>query len=161
MGCGSTDYKAAGSPSLENPFDFACPSRKSSTNRLRSSWFECDDLPHPALSPRSGSDAPSVMGNIGGGTGRTIIRKTKSVIGEILSPGERTQVRAGVKTIHSRTRSLPFAPFFCHWPGLSKNFDILGGAGVFPNLEKSQKNLRNPPVRPPVPALENIPFPNE
>ena len=47
-------------------------------------------------SPRRGRNCSRVFGNIHGWIGRTVIRKTENVIAEILSPGERTQVRAVV-----------------------------------------------------------------
>jgi hypothetical protein len=51
----------------------------------------------PALSPRRGRDVPRVFGNTSGGIGRKVCRTTENMIGKILSPGERTQVRADVK----------------------------------------------------------------
>jgi hypothetical protein len=47
-----------------------------------------------------------VRGNTSGGIGRTTKRVTENVIGEILSPGERTQVRAGIESNFQRTRKV-------------------------------------------------------
>jgi hypothetical protein len=51
----------------------------------------------PAPSPRRGRTIHRVCGNIGDGIDRAVVRKTEIVIAKILSPGERTQVRASVK----------------------------------------------------------------
>ena len=50
----------------------------------------------PALSPRRGRNVRRVLGNTSDWIGRTAIRRPENVIAEILSPGERTQVRAVV-----------------------------------------------------------------
>jgi hypothetical protein len=51
----------------------------------------------PALSPRRGRILRRVLGNSCDGIDRTDLRKTEIMNAEILSPGERIQVRAGVK----------------------------------------------------------------
>ena len=53
----------------------------------------------PDLSPRRGRIVRRVWENTCTGICRTIIHESESVIAEILSPGERTQVRASV--LHS------------------------------------------------------------
>jgi hypothetical protein len=49
-----------------------------------------------SLSPRRGGRVRRVFGNTSGGIGRMVSRITESMTGKILSPGERTQVRADV-----------------------------------------------------------------
>ena len=51
----------------------------------------------PTLSPRRGRTVRRVFGNTCAGIGRRMVRKPENVAAEILSPGERTQVRAVVK----------------------------------------------------------------
>ena len=53
--------------------------------------------PNP-LPNGEGFHVPCVFGNSSDGIGRTVNRITESGISKILSPGERTQVRAGVTT---------------------------------------------------------------
>jgi hypothetical protein len=53
--------------------------------------------PNPLLQGE-GFDVPRVLGKIQRGIGQTIIRASETVAAKILSPGERTQVRASVKT---------------------------------------------------------------
>ncbi len=50
----------------------------------------------PALSPRRGRTVRRVFGNTCDWIGRRTFGKTENVTAEILSPGERTQVRADV-----------------------------------------------------------------
>ena len=52
----------------------------------------------PTLSPRRGRNVRRVFGNTSDGIGDVDGQATESMIGKILSPGERIQVRAGVKT---------------------------------------------------------------
>ena len=66
-------------------------------------WHECDELPHPTLSPRRGLSRAPFSGNTNVGIGRKVSRITESMIGKILSPGERTQVRASVKNTNSES----------------------------------------------------------
>jgi hypothetical protein len=51
----------------------------------------------PALSPWRGRTVRRVGGNTSSGISRMMVRKTENVAAEILSPGERIQVRAVVK----------------------------------------------------------------
>ena len=51
----------------------------------------------PALSPRRGRTVHRVFGNTRDWICQEVIRKSEIVIVEILSPGVRTQVRAGVE----------------------------------------------------------------
>jgi hypothetical protein len=55
---------------------------------------------------RRGGTVRCVCGNTSGGIGRTTKQVTENVTGEILSPGERTQVRAGNNTYFKRTHKL-------------------------------------------------------
>jgi hypothetical protein len=50
----------------------------------------------PVLSPRRGGNVHRVLENTCDWIGRTLIRKPVNVNAKILSPGERTQVRAVV-----------------------------------------------------------------
>jgi hypothetical protein len=47
--------------------------------------------------PKRGRIFLCAFGNTRAGIGRTVIRKTETVNAQILSPGQRIQVRAGVK----------------------------------------------------------------
>ena len=61
----------------------------------------------PALSPRRGRTVHRVSGNPRDWIDRTIIRQSGNVAAEILSPGERTQVRASVTRFCRATGLMP------------------------------------------------------
>jgi hypothetical protein len=51
-------------------------------------------LPHPGLLPKEKENRSPRLWKTSGGIGRRAFEQTENVTGEILSPGERTQVRA-------------------------------------------------------------------
>ena len=62
--------------------------------------------PLPQLRWRRGRHVRRVFGNTGDWISRTVIHQPENVLAGILSPGERTQVRAGVNT-NFRVATMP------------------------------------------------------